>query len=62
MISVDLKSFSAIRHTRRRVNTNELILSNAIIGGPSKKTIICIETAKFNGSGMKMSNYCKANK
>lgn len=48
MISVDLKSFSAhICHTRRRVNTNELILSNAIVGGPSKKTIIGIETAKF---------------
>lgn len=40
MISVDLKSFSAnILHTRRIVNTNELILSNAIVGGPSKKPL-----------------------
>lgn len=44
MISVDLKSFSAnIRHSRRIVNTNELILSNAIVGGPSKKPLFALK-------------------
>ena len=44
MISVDLNSFSAnIRFTRRRVNTSELILSNAIVGGPSKKQLFALK-------------------
>lgn len=44
MTSVDLKSFSAnIRHTRRRVNTNEFILSNARVGGPSKESLFALK-------------------
>lgn len=44
MISVDLKSFPAnIRHIRQRVNTNEFILSNARVGGPSKESLFVLK-------------------
>ena len=57
MISVDLKSFSAnILHTRRRVNTNEFILSNARVGGPSKETLFASKLQNLDDNRFRNKN------